>query len=142
MDLRTQLIRDEGCRLEPYKDQLGNWTIGVGHLLTPYELEIYRNGITQEQADDLLAGDISNVEEQLAGFAWYTGLDLVRQGAICNMVFNLGISRFLGFKNLITCLTNKDWVGARKAALNSLWAMQVGPRAQRLGNQLAIGEWQ
>jgi GH24 family phage-related lysozyme (muramidase) len=31
--LKKQIIESEGLRYRAYQDHLGNWTIGVGHLL-------------------------------------------------------------------------------------------------------------
>ena len=33
MNIEEELIKEEGLRLSCYKDSLGNYTIGVGHLL-------------------------------------------------------------------------------------------------------------
>lgn len=54
----TLLKHFEGCRLKPYKDIAGKWTIGFGHMITSsLELSKYINGITQAQADELLISD-------------------------------------------------------------------------------------
>jgi len=141
MDLQTQLIRDEGLVLKPYKDTLGNWTIGVGHLMSAEELQQFADGISYQQALDWLAADIAKVEDQLDPYSWYHGMDFVRQGAVCNMVFNLGISRFLQFSNTIEAFKEQNWVNASAYMLNSLWAKQVPNRAQRLAEQIKTGVW-
>ena len=41
--LKKSLIEHEGLRYEPYKDHLGNWTIGVGHYIPKDQEEIYLN---------------------------------------------------------------------------------------------------
>ncbi len=53
--------RWEGLRLKTYKDGAGHATIGYGHkLATPDE---YPNGITPQQADDLLNADLRRTEQ-------------------------------------------------------------------------------
>lgn len=56
----------EGCVLTIYKDQAGLDTIGVGHLITehnvPELMALFRAGITQTQADALLALDLAPAE--------------------------------------------------------------------------------
>ena len=141
MDLQTQLIRDEGLVLKPYKDTLGNWTIGVGHLMSAEEIQLYQEGISYQQALDWLAEDIAKVEEQLDPYSWFHGMDFVRQAAVCNMVFNLGISRFLQFTNTIEMFKQQNWTNAAICMMNSLWAKQVPNRAQRLADQIKTGEW-
>lgn len=51
----------EGCRLDAYRDPAGKWTIGCGHTrgVKPGQR------ITQAQADQLLRGDLRQVEEQV-----------------------------------------------------------------------------
>ena len=50
--LRSELRRDEGVRLKPYRDTVGKITIGVGRNLTDV-------GITPDEADVLLDHDIA-----------------------------------------------------------------------------------
>jgi lysozyme len=66
-----ELLKDwEGCILHAYKDSAGLPTIGIGHLLTASEKAAksilingehvpYLSGITERQALDLLAQDVS-----------------------------------------------------------------------------------
>lgn len=43
-------------KLDAYRDPVGNWTIGYGHLVRAGE--DFAGGITQRQADELLASDV------------------------------------------------------------------------------------
>ena len=49
--LRERIIRHEGLRLKPYRDTMGNWTIGYGRNLD-------ERGITEEEAKIMLDYDI------------------------------------------------------------------------------------
>lgn len=135
MDLVEQLRRDEGVRHTIYTDSLGIPTIGVGR-------NCRDKGLSDAEIDFLLANDIAQVRTALSRFSWYTDLDPVRQGALENMAFNMGWADLLHFPAMLHCLATKDWAGAASAALDSLWAKQVGPRADRLARQLRTGEWQ
>ena len=135
MDLLEQLKRDEGVRYKPYVDTVGKSTIGVGRNLTDV-------GISEAEAEFLLANDIARVTDQLAPYAWYQGLDEVRKAAIENMCFNIGLASLLHFPTLLHCLTVRDWPGAAAAMADSRWAVQVGDRAKRLQQQILTGEWQ
>ena len=55
--------QQEGCVLHVYNDIAGNPSIGIGHKLLPGES--YPNGITQEQAMDLLRADVVKIEGPL-----------------------------------------------------------------------------
>lgn len=131
--LIQQLILDEGLKLFPYKDTVGKLTIGVGRNLDD-------KGITKQEALMLLENDILEVEKQLNKFDWFKILDSVRQEVIVNMVFNVGLSRFLQFKKMILALQNKDFNTASEEMLNSKWAEQVKQRAVRLAKQMKTGQ--
>jgi lysozyme len=134
MDLVDQLKRDEGYKLMPYKDSLGFLTIGAGRC-------IEKVGISESEAEFLLENDIANVQRELAPFAWYQSLDMVRKAAIENMAFNLGIAGLLHFPSMIAALGAQDWQKAHDEALNSVWASQVGARANRIAQQILTGQW-
>lgn len=60
-----QLIEEfEGCRLDPYQDSVGVWTIGYGH--TGDDVYAGCPSITQEEADALLAQDLAKFEAHVA----------------------------------------------------------------------------
>ena len=58
------------------------------------------------------------------------------------MCFNLGIGRLLNFRNFLSALQSGDHKAAAAEMLDSLWAKQVGARAQRLALQIETGTWQ
>ena len=60
--LHQELLRDEGKRLTPYRDTLGNWTVGIGHQLRPGEP---RQPITESQCRNYLISDIVDAEHRL-----------------------------------------------------------------------------
>lgn len=133
--LTDQLVRDEGLRLKPYTDTVGKITIGIGRNLDDV-------GISESEARYLLKNDITKVVSQLTKVEWFNGLDEVRQCAIANMAFNLGVEGLLDFKNMIDCLKCAKYKLAAEHALNSKWARQVGRRANRIAEQLATGVYQ
>jgi len=134
MDIIEQLRRDEGVRLKPYTDTVGKLTIGVGRNLTDV-------GLSDDEVDYLLANDVKRAQDGLAQFAWYVGLDPVRQGACVNLAFNLGIAGLLHFPHFIAAIAHGDWTAAAGELADSLWAKQVGDRSTRLEQQIVTGEW-
>jgi len=134
MDIIEQLRRDEGVRFKPYTDTVGRLTVGVGRNLTDV-------GLSDDEVDYLLANDVKRAQEGLAQFAWYAGLDPVRQGACTNLAFNLGIAGLLHFPHFIAAMAHGDWTAAAGELADSLWAKQVGVRAVRLEQQIVTGEW-
>jgi lysozyme len=48
------------------------------------------------------------------------------------MCFNLGAPRLSKFKKFITAINDEQWIEAAVEMMDSRWARQVGPRAERL----------
>jgi len=134
MDLAEQLTRDEGKRNFLYVDSVGKTSGGVGHNFTDL-------GLSDAAIAFILAEDIARVQKQLAPFPWFQGLDEIRQGAVTNIAFNIGIGDLLHFPSALHYLSIKDYPNAAAAFLDSVWAKQVGDRAQRLARQLTEGVW-
>ena len=125
--------RHEGLRLKPYKDTEGVLTVGYGHNL--------EREITEIEAERLLKIDLQMAETDCNKFHWYHALDEVRQGVILNMVFNLGLTRFSGFKKTIGFIENGQYFMAATEMLDSKWAKQVGRRAVDLSYMMRTGTW-
>ncbi|ARP89835.1 lysozyme [Bordetella genomosp. 9] len=131
--LQAELMRDEGERLKPYRDTVGKLTIGIGRNLDDV-------GISHDEALMLLANDIVRAERWLdRNLPWWGSLDGVRQRVMVNMAFNLG-GRLLTFKNTLAAVQRRDWKAAHDGMLDSLWARQVGQRANRLAHMMLTGE--
>jgi lysozyme len=56
------------------------------------------------------------------------------------MNFNLGITKLLEFKDMITALEKKDYTSAAKAVLDSVWAKQVHQRATDVALMISEGK--
>lgn len=124
-DLTEQLIRHEGLRALPYQDSLGVWTVGVGHNMT---VPLTHRAIMTILQDDIDAA----VNDCLHAFPWFAALDEIRQAAIVNMRFNMGLSKLKGFKRFLAAMEMEQYDEAAREMLNSLWAKQVGSRAVEL----------
>lgn len=123
----------EAERLFPYKCSAGKLTIGVGRNLDD-------RGITKDESAFLLDTDIAIVIDECRGLDYWDALDPARQLVVADMVFNLGLSRFLGFKNLNKALVIQDYSLAAHEMMDSKWADQVGRRAHKLKQIMLSGE--
>jgi lysozyme len=132
--MTRQLRLHEGERLKPYRCTAGKLTIGVGRNLDD-------RGITAEESAYLLANDIAREERALLReLPWVSGLDEVRQRVLLDMAFNLGIQGLLKFRLTLSAIQAGQYERAASMMLDSLWAKQVGQRAERLSRMMATGK--
>jgi len=139
--MRAQLIRDEGIRLNLYRDTEGFWTIGIGHNLDA-------KSISRRAADLIFEDDLADVERELRGrLPWTDQLNDARRGVLVNMLFNMGLGSLesgrglLSFHATLSAVEHGDWTTASQHMLQSKWAGQVGDRALRLARQMREGRW-
>lgn len=126
--IRDQLKKDEGLVLRPYPCPAGKLTIGYGRNLDD-------RGISQEEAEIMLDNDITLAMidlDKVLNTMPDIDLSEMRYAALVNMMFNLGLPTFKRFKRMLEALSKQDFRGAANEMLNSRWALQVGPRAERL----------
>jgi len=131
----TELIKKhEGLRLTPYRCSADKLTIGYGRNLDDV-------GISEEEAVFLLEHDIAQAtREAISIFPDFGLYSESRQNAIVDMLFNLGKSRFLGFRKMIASIKKGDWIEAKAQAKDSAWHRQVGNRAKEIEEMLGAGE--
>ncbi len=144
MDQR--LVKDvkqaEGCKLTAYKDTLGYWTIGYGHLLPDQDRDWTGHTITQEQADLFLDEDLQAAYLRCIHLIEWPYLDTAcRQNAVIELQYNMG-GKWVKFYKTRLDIGNRDWKSAHDDLLNSLWAKQVGKaRSERIANYLLEGQY-
>jgi len=159
--IEDQLILHEGLRLEPYICPAGYWTIGVGRNLESKGLTgteqkfifgrddyskqevielLKKRGITKDEALFLLRRDIEDAVQDLKNFDWFEALDPIRRKVVIDMRYNLGPTRFRGFKKMIAALARGDYKAAATEMVDSAWYHQVGTRARRLVEMMRTGE--
>lgn len=132
-ELRALLTRHEGYRRHPYRCTAGKLTIGVGRNLDDV-------GIDEDEARYLLEKDITRCVADLSTFQWFETLDRIRQRALIDMRFQLGPTRFRGFKKMIAALARKDYAAAAQEALDSQYGRQDAPaRAKEIAAMLRTG---
>ena len=82
----------EGCRYSPYRDSVGLWTVGYGHLigdgksLTSGDNRVF----TQKEIDDFLVNDLMHVE---SGISVLIRVPITQNqfDALCSFCYNLGV---------------------------------------------------
>ena len=138
MDLKQQLIRDEGVVRHAYTDSLGFTTIGCGRLI-----DMRRGGgLSPDEIDYLLNNDIKEKTAQvLAALPWASKLNEPRFAVLVNMAFQMGIGGLLRFHRTLGSIEDGQYFEAAIEMLQSEWAKQTPERANRLATQMKTGEW-
>lgn len=134
--LSDQLRIHEGVRTHFYRCTSGLATIGVGRCIEEGSL-----GLSDDEIDYLLENDIKRCKQELVGLSWFADLDAVRQDAIVNLCFNLGLTRLMGFKNAMGAMAVGDYEKAADEFLDSRWAKQVGQRSLDVAHMIRTGEY-
>lgn len=139
--LVSDVKASEGCRLVAYKDSLGLWTIGWGHLLDQ-SIDWEGQEWTQETADAQLANDLDEADEQAQNLPEMAGLNACRTNAVIELVFNMGLHHWLPFEKCRQALHEARWQDAHDELLRSKWVGEVGPhRSQRLAGYFLTGSY-
>lgn len=131
-DLTERVKRHEGCRLTPYRDSVGVLTIGWGRNLDDV-------GISQQEADLMLAHDLNRAYAVIQGWTWTADLSPARQQVLVEMCFNLGARRLQGFGRMLAACKAGQFAEAADEMLNSRWRSQVGQRAITLAEAMRRG---
>ena len=130
------LRRHEGVKNTLYKCTSDKWTIGVGRNLEDV-------GLSDAEIDYLLENDIVRTEELLDEYmSWWRELDEVRQEALVNFVFNVGIGTAMKFKKAMAALEKWDYDTAADEMMDSNWSNQVGQRAVEVTEMIRTGQYQ
>lgn len=138
MDLKQQLLREEGSESCAYQDTRGFWTIGVGRLIDARK----GDGLSQDEIEYLLDNDIKKITEQVHKFLpWVSKLNEPRQAVLIGMAFQMGLRGLLGFKRTLGSIEDGQYFEAAVEMLQSEWAKQTPERAHRLATQMETGEW-
>ena len=131
-DLIKQIKEHEGLVLKPYKCPVGKLTIGYGHNLED-------NGLSQSVCEYILIEDIEEAKKNLYAVFTKDFFDTLKDNqkiALTDMMFNLGLSRFLTFKKFILAVKQRKFHRARVEMIHSKAYTQAKRRYQLLAEQI------
>ncbi len=135
--LVAQLKRHEGVKSHAYKCTANMITVGVGRNID----ENGGIGLSDDEINYLLENDIKRCKQELISLSWFIDLDSVRQDAIVNLCFNLGLTRLMGFKNAMAAMAEGDYERAADEFYDSRWAKQVKSRADEVCEMIRTGRY-
>lgn len=134
--LIKQLRRHEGVCSHVYMCPAGYETVGVGRNIAESGL-----GLSEDEIDYLLKNDIKRCKQELIALSWFTDLDSVRQDAMINLCFNLGMTRLMTFRKALAAMAIGEYSAAADEFMDSKWATQVGSRANEVTEMVRTGRY-
>lgn len=122
--LAEDIERFEGLKLKAYKDDEGNWTIGIGHnlqadpSLLPQLAHLIAVGISSDQAQALELKDVAAVKTEFdLHIPWWRTMSDPRQDVFVQLGFNMGVGDVLRFPHMLAAAQNGDFDGPDGAAV-------------------------
>lgn len=131
------VIYDDATGL-PFKKGMtlqGNISVGIGlNLMVPFD---------QAELTFIETNRINKARAQLAQYDWYTIQDEVRQVALADLAYNLGVGGLLRWPKFLSYMRAKDYPSAMsEIKSNTTWVGQVHiVRANRIEQEILTGQW-
>jgi len=125
IDIAAYVQKHEGLSLKPYYCTANKLSIGIGRNLED-------RGISRDEAMFMFSNDINQAVSDLSrvfGDDFKDLPDKVKM-AFIDMMFQLGLGRFSGFKNMIKYAIAGNWKEAARELMDSKYARQVPKRAE------------
>lgn len=140
-DTKKMIIHHEGIRHRPYKDSLGLWTVGVGHLIgdgksLPPE---YNREFSNEEVMEMFEKDFQHHKQAAEKIPGYDNLNDKGQAALVDLTFNMGPAWYKKWPSFTRNLKEGDTEGAAKSLEDSKWYTQVGRRAPTIVSLIRQG---
>ena len=136
-----QMIMDhEGVRHTPYKDSLGLWTVGVGHLIGDGKTlpDSMNRTFSDAEVFDMFNEDYEHHAKFARQIPGYNKLGTPAQGALEDLTFNMGPVWYKKWPILTGQLSAGDNQGAAQNLRGSKWYRQVGPgRGNKISGLIA-----
>jgi GH24 family phage-related lysozyme (muramidase) len=144
--LYAELDVEEGEKSYVYDDVTGKRVIKDTTLVGNLSVAVGVNlslGLDSEEVKWLSQHRMQKVLTQLGQFKWFATLDEVRQVALADIAFNIGIVGLLHWPKFLADLISKDFSSAAKEIRNNtLWVSQVKiTRATRIESMILTGSY-
>lgn len=141
-DIKNMIKRHEGFVPHPYKDSLGLWTIGYGHLIgdgksLPPE---WNRPITKAEGEVLFEEDYAHHRKAAEKIPGFSRMNEKGQGALTDLTFNMGPSWFRKWPKLQESLKAGDTEAAASNLESSKWYQQVKSRGPTIVSLVRQGK--
>ncbi len=131
-NLKLRIKKNEGYSKIPYKDQLGFYTIGYGHLIKNNENKYFKNKYEKKHFEYLFENDLNNAIKDYKKNFYKKAHDLKVKELLIEMIFQLGSQGVLRFKKMLFYLNKKQNHMVCLEMMDSLWYKQTPQRVKNL----------
>jgi len=140
-DAKDMIKKHEGVRTRPYKDSLGLWTVGVGHLIgdgktLPPE---YNREFSIDEVNNIFDKDFEHHQKAAEKIPGYNKLNDTGKGALIDLTFNMGPAWYKKWPNFTKQLEAGNVEGAASSLESSKWYGQVGRRGPTIVSMIRQG---
>ena len=131
-NLKFRIKKNEGYSNKPYKDQLGFYTIGYGHLIKPNEKKYFNSTFNKEHFENVFEIDFNKSLKQYNTLFFRKFHKQAEKELIIEMLFQLGPKGVSKFKKMLFYLNNKKKYMTCLEMMDSLWYKQTPERVNNL----------
>ena len=130
--LTLRIKKNEGFKNRAYKDQLGNFTIGFGHLIKKDEKQMLTKKYSKKTLNKIFINDLKLAIKKFKKYYDKDKLPNNVQEVIIEMIFQLGIKGCLKFNNLLKNMRKGNKYLVCFEMMDSLWYKQTPYRVKNL----------
>lgn len=136
--IKKMIVQHEGIRYTPYRDSLGLWTVGVGHLIGDGRTlpDSWNRKFSHEEVMTMFEKDYDHHRAAAERIPGFTKFGSAGQGALTDLTFNMGPNWINKFPNTAKQIAAGNAQGAAAGLEDSKWYTQVGNRAPTIVNLL------
>ncbi len=130
--LKIRIKKNEGYSNTPYKDQLGYYTIGYGHLIKKNEKKYFELKFNKKHFESLFIFDFNKSLNEYNKHFRKKNHDQADKELLIEMIFQLGVKGVSNFKKMIKYLNKKKKYMTCLEMMDSLWYKQTPERVNNL----------
>jgi len=135
----AMIKKHEDVRYTPYKDSVGLWTVGVGHMIGPTLPPEWNKKFSPQEIDQLFAKDFAEHKAAAQRIPGFEKLNSSGQAAVIDLTFNMGPAWYRKFPAASAALAKGDVQTFANEMQNSAWFKQVGNRGPTIVGMIRGG---
>ncbi len=130
--LKSRIKKNEGYSNKAYKDQLGYYTIGYGHLIQKHETNYLKGIHKKKYLINIFEIDFEKALRNYKNFLYKKNHTKNERDLLVEMNFQLGLNSVLKFKRMLFYLNKNQKYMTCFEMMNSLWYKQTPKRVENL----------